>query len=385
MDQHRSAPQEFYIGDDASDVERRGHPALPSDPLVAPLDDEISAPGSTGGSTGGRAEQREATIPWESRACRTQGAARRSCAPVEEADDRKLQGRWLSSWGPRAFSGGHVGSYASADVAEADARDMAPEIWDPDMVALQRTDDETALGQEAWKSEGGWHEAAARSAGSGTSSPWRQRWQVEISSTKLHVTGLPFDTTSAELEELFGSIGDVVFCATFTDRSGSGHETRFGRWCQCTGKVEFATADMALRAMSMLDGSWFRDRRICICVLAEEPTERVPTAVAVSNLCFDTTAVRLLGFFQNRSSCEVLDAAVLSDLQTGRSKGTGKVLCAGPESARHAAWALDGAWLDGRCIEVRPVETSEAGGAGVAAAPLGDERRRRRDDDELLR
>lgn len=64
---------------------------------------------------------------------------------------------------------------------------------------------------------------------------------------------------------------------------------------------------------------------------------------------------------------EVTSAKVITDRDTGRSKGFGFVEMADDEEAQAAIEELDGAELDGRAIKVnqaRPKESGNRGGGG---------------------
>jgi cold-inducible RNA-binding protein len=61
---------------------------------------------------------------------------------------------------------------------------------------------------------------------------------------------------------------------------------------------------------------------------------------------------------------DVTDAKVITDRETGRSRGFGFVTFGSDEDAKKAAAALDGSNLDGRTIRVNEAEDKPRGGGG---------------------
>jgi RNA recognition motif-containing protein len=70
----------------------------------------------------------------------------------------------------------------------------------------------------------------------------------------------------------------------------------------------------------------------------------------VGNLNFHTTAADLRTLFAQQG--EVKETQVVTDLQSGRSRGFGFVEMATPDEAKTAIGALDGCNVDGRDITV---------------------------------
>ena len=75
---------------------------------------------------------------------------------------------------------------------------------------------------------------------------------------KLYVGNLPFNTTSEDLQELFGKIGPCDSASVITDRA-TGRSRGFGF-------VEMATAEEAQRAISELNGKDLDGRKITVNV-----------------------------------------------------------------------------------------------------------------------
>ncbi|MCS7303736.1 MAG: RNA-binding protein [Thermoguttaceae bacterium] len=68
---------------------------------------------------------------------------------------------------------------------------------------------------------------------------------------------------------------------------------------------------------------------------------------------------------------EVLEARVIVDRQTGRSRGFGFITFAQAEDADRAMAEMDGAELDGRRIRVNEAETRRPHGGGSAQGRFG--------------
>lgn len=87
--------------------------------------------------------------------------------------------------------------------------------------------------------------------------------------------------------------------------------------------------------------------------------------IYVGNLSYSTGEGDLRAAFENHG--QVTSAAVITDRETGRSKGFGFVEMANDEEARAAIAAMDGAELMGRQIKVneaRPRTERGPGGGG---------------------
>jgi len=89
----------------------------------------------------------------------------------------------------------------------------------------------------------------------------------------------------------------------------------------------------------------------------------------VGNLSYDTDTESLRTAFS--SSGEVTDAHVVTDRESGRSRGFGFVTMASDEAAKKAIEAMNGAMLDGRAIRVNEAEERPRGGGGGGAGFRG--------------
>jgi RNA recognition motif-containing protein len=93
------------------------------------------------------------------------------------------------------------------------------------------------------------------------------------------------------------------------------------------------------------------------------------TRLFIGGLSWGTTDESLAAAFAVHGT--VVDARVIYDRETGRSRGFGFVTFADPEEAALAVRAMNGADLDGRAIRVDPAEERP------------NPRRRTRDEDGL--
>jgi cold-inducible RNA-binding protein len=94
------------------------------------------------------------------------------------------------------------------------------------------------------------------------------------------------------------------------------------------------------------------------------------TKLFVGNLSFNTTENDLQEAFAAHGS--VVEANLMMDRMTGRSRGFAFVTYSTPEEAQKAIQAMHGAQLDGRALTVniaRPKEERPAGGGGGSRGP----------------
>ncbi|MCL2724911.1 MAG: RNA-binding protein [Polyangiaceae bacterium] len=82
----------------------------------------------------------------------------------------------------------------------------------------------------------------------------------------------------------------------------------------------------------------------------------------VGNLSYDTDTETLRQAFAG--SGEVTDAHVVTDRESGRSRGFGFVTMATPDQAKKAIETMNGANIDGRAIRVNEAEERPRGGGG---------------------
>lgn len=80
-------------------------------------------------------------------------------------------------------------------------------------------------------------------------------------STNIYVGNLTFNTTSADLQNLFGQYGEVTKAQVISDRD-SGRSRGFGF-------VEMAESDAAQKAISSLNGSDLDGRQLTVNLAKE--------------------------------------------------------------------------------------------------------------------
>ena len=89
------------------------------------------------------------------------------------------------------------------------------------------------------------------------------------------------------------------------------------------------------------------------------------TKLFVGNLSFNTTENALQEAFSAHG--QVVEANLMMDRMTGRSRGFAFITFSTPEEAQKAISAMNGAQLDGRALTVniaRPKEERPGGGGG---------------------
>ncbi len=82
----------------------------------------------------------------------------------------------------------------------------------------------------------------------------------------------------------------------------------------------------------------------------------------VGNLSFDTTESDLREVFAQYG--EVTDVAIITDRDTGRSRGFGFVEMPDDQAAREAITAVDGTEVGGRSLKVNEARPKAAGSGG---------------------
>ena len=89
----------------------------------------------------------------------------------------------------------------------------------------------------------------------------------------------------------------------------------------------------------------------------------------VGNLSYDTDTETLRSAFQ--SAGEVTDAHVVTDRDSGRSRGFGFVTMGSDDQAKKAIETMNGAVIDGRSIRVNEAEERPRGGGGGGGGGRG--------------
>ena len=89
----------------------------------------------------------------------------------------------------------------------------------------------------------------------------------------------------------------------------------------------------------------------------------------VGNLSFDTNAETVRTLFAEVG--EVTDVHVVTDRETGRSRGFAFVTMGSDAEAARAITALNGTVLEGRALRVNEAEERRGGGGGGGGGPRG--------------
>ena len=96
----------------------------------------------------------------------------------------------------------------------------------------------------------------------------------------------------------------------------------------------------------------------------------------VGNLAFQTTEASLKSAFEKFG--EVAEVKLITDRETGRSRGFAFVVMSTGEQAQKATEQMHGAQLDGRALRVNEAEERNNGfGGGGSGGPRSSERRNR--------
>lgn len=199
------------------------------------------------------------------------------------------------------------------------------------------------------------------------------------SPVKVHVSNLSFNLSQDELASEFSRVGEVVGVELW-QRDGRPNGM---------GMIEFSTEDAAASAVEQLNGVMLAGRELRVKIdqgrpareRSFEPRERSPMRESyggareytpraprpdaegrklfVSNLNYDTDWMSLKSHFESVGVVE--HTKVLTDRETGQSRGIGFVEMSSIEEANQAIEALTGTELDGRSINVRISEPRPAG------------------------
>ncbi|CAE6917780.1 PABPC1L [Symbiodinium natans] len=171
------------------------------------------------------------------------------------------------------------------------------------------------------------------------------------SGRQLFVSGLA-PTTQTELLREFceACLGDgsVVYCNVFHD-----HDTGESK---CTAKLELASSDLLDRALQDLEGAQLEGGRLSLRRPGEARQPPAPDGrtIFLGGLSWDVDSEALKAFASQVG--EVTYAAVFTNKETGKSKGSGKVQFATAELADKAVEELSGQDLMGREVHVRMME-----------------------------
>lgn len=165
---------------------------------------------------------------------------------------------------------------------------------------------------------------------------------------------LPFDVDSEKLAQIFEGAGVVEIAEVIYNR-----ETDRSRGF---GFVTMSTVEEAEKAVELYHKFEVNGRFLTVNKAAPRGSrpERAPREyepsfrVYVGNLPWDVDDARLEQVFSEHG--KVLSARVVSDRETGRSRGFAFVTMASESEMNEAIGALDGQTLEGRAIRVNVAE-----------------------------
>jgi nucleolin len=188
---------------------------------------------------------------------------------------------------------------------------------------------------------------------------------------RLFVGNLPFSVDSAQLAEIFENAGNVEMVEVIYDKT-TGRSRGFGF-------VTMSSADEAEAAAQQLNGYEVDGRQLR--VNAGPPPPRTENSrygdnsrfgdrsgpprgggssgsenrVHVGNLAWGVDNLALESLFSEQG--KVLEAKVIYDRESGRSRGFGFVTYGSAEEVNSAIRSLDGVDLNGRAIRVAPADS----------------------------
>ncbi|KAJ3700030.1 hypothetical protein LUZ61_003735 [Rhynchospora tenuis] len=188
---------------------------------------------------------------------------------------------------------------------------------------------------------------------------------------KLFVGNLPFSVDSSQLANVFGEAGDVEMVEVIYDKI-TGRSRGFGF-------VTMSTAEEAASAVEQFNGYMLEGRELTVRSGPAPPREESAPSrgfrggarsddggfrggarsddgyrVYVGNLAWGVDNSALESLFSEQG--KVLEAKVIYDRETGRSRGFGFVTYGTAQEVQDAISSLNGADLDGRTIRVSMAE-----------------------------
>ncbi|KAG8057773.1 hypothetical protein GUJ93_ZPchr0002g24587 [Zizania palustris] len=171
---------------------------------------------------------------------------------------------------------------------------------------------------------------------------------------KVYVGNLPYDIDSERLAQLFDQAGTVEVAEVIYNR-----ETDRSRGF---GFITMSTVEEAEKAVEIFHRYDVNGRLLVVNKAAPRGArvERAPNQfgpsfrIYVGNLPWQVDDSRLVQLFSEHG--KVVDARVVYDRETGRSRGFGFVTMATQQELDDAIAALDGQSLDGRALRVNVAE-----------------------------
>ncbi|KDP31006.1 hypothetical protein JCGZ_11382 [Jatropha curcas] len=171
---------------------------------------------------------------------------------------------------------------------------------------------------------------------------------------KIFVGNLPYDVDSEKLAMLFEQAGTVEIAEVIYNRENDSSRG--------FGFVTMSTVEEAEKAVEMFHRYDLSGRLLTVNKASPRGSrpERPPRTyepafrIYVGNLPWDVDNARLEQVFSEHG--KVVEARVVYDRETGRSRGFGFVTMASETELHDAIAALDGRSLDGRAIRVNVAE-----------------------------
>nr|XP_043634068.1 28 kDa ribonucleoprotein, chloroplastic-like [Erigeron canadensis] len=169
---------------------------------------------------------------------------------------------------------------------------------------------------------------------------------------KIFVGNLPYDFDSENLAQLFNTAGTVDIAEVIYNR-----DTEQSRGF---GFVTMSTVEEADKAVEKFNGYDVSGRLLTVNKASprgSQPERRVVATsykIYVGNLSWQVDNGRLQQAFNEHG--KVVDARVIYDRESGRSRGFGFVTMASEAEMNDAIAALDGQDLDGRAMKVNVAE-----------------------------
>lgn len=191
--------------------------------------------------------------------------------------------------------------------------------------------------------------------------------RIPSANLKIFVGNLPWSVDSAELAELFKDAGDVTMVEVIYDRQ-TGRSRGFAF-------VTMANQVDADEVVEKFNGYEYRGRILRVNSGPPPPKDSFPprggfrnekpsgsfnssNRVFVGNLPWGADDLSLEQLFSDHG--KVVEARVVYDRETGRSRGFGFVTLSSPQEIEEAISSLDGSDMDGRQIKVTVAETKPA-------------------------
>lgn len=177
-------------------------------------------------------------------------------------------------------------------------------------------------------------------------------YSLPAEDTRLYVGNLPFDLESERLAMLFEQAGTVEIAEIIFDRQT---DTSRG-----FGFVTMSTVEEAEKAINMFDRYSMDGRRLTVNKAVRRGSGRLSRPpepgykAYVGNLPWSVDEARLEEVFSEHG--QVLNARVIIEKDTGRSRGFGFVTFSSQNELADAVAALDGQNLDGRPVRVSVAE-----------------------------